>query len=529
VNHRDDGTDAEATETTEPRGRGWGGTVLTGLGILGIVILTGVAVAVIWLTEPEAQRETAVKRTPMLVEVTGVEVGRFTPVFTALGTVRPDQDVDLQPQVQGRVRTVDEAFVPGRIVAEGATLVRLDPADLRNQLAQRRSALAQAEADLALEKGRQAVARAERDQIDGPVSPDQEALILREPQLRSTRARLEAAEAAVRQAELDLSRTVIEAPFDAMVITRAASPGAQVGPGVSLGRLVGTRRFWVELTLPVARLRHLALDDGQGAGTPVRLRDRGAFPEGVHREGVLHSVVRQVDDRTRLARLLVAVDDPLALDSGTSGPPLTAGAFVEAHVDGAPLEGVVRLERAHLRKGDTVWTLEDGALRIRQVDVVVEDASYAYIRDGLDADARVVTTDLATVSEGAPLRLAEGEGEPSQEGDEGAHRLDGPEPGGRQPADVAAPPRRRLHGRGHAEGGPAVLRARRGAGLGPVPRRLSRGGGAGDPHARRGGRPGDPGHRRDDLHRPRGPPAPSPWSWWPAATGCGSTRTWTRR
>jgi hypothetical protein len=51
---------------------------------------------------------------------------------------------------------------------------------------------------------------------------------------------------------------------------------------------------------------------------------------------------------------------------------------------------------------------EDGVLKIRNPEIVFRDADYAYIRGGLDEDDRVVTTNLATVLDGAPLRL-EGE------------------------------------------------------------------------------------------------------------------------
>ena len=81
-------------------------------------------------------------------------------------------------------------------------------------------------------------------------------------------------------------------------------------PGSSLGRLLAVDRFWVELALPVARLRHLARDGGEPAPVEVALRDDAAWPDGVERTGRLDGVVRQLEDRTRLARLLVVVEDP---------------------------------------------------------------------------------------------------------------------------------------------------------------------------------------------------------------------------
>ena len=362
------------------------------------------AVGVIWLTEPEAQKEGAVKRTPMLVETATVERGTYTPTLTSLGAVRPDQDVQLQPRVSGQVQWISESFVPGRLVQQGEPLLRIDPADARNALAQRRAELAQAQADLALERGRQAVARAEREQIAGPVSAEQEALILREPQLRSTQARVASAEAAVAQAQLDLARTTVRAPFDALVLDRSAHTGSQVTPSVVLGRVVSTDRFWVELTLPIAQLRHLPLSAGQATGSAVEVRDRAGWGPSESRTGTLASVIRQVDEQTRLARLLVRVDDPLGLDS--PAPPLVAGGWVEARIAAAELRDVIRLPRQYLRRDNTVWEMVDGQLRSRPVSVALEDAEHAYITDGLDPAAQVVTTNLSTVTDGAPLRTA---------------------------------------------------------------------------------------------------------------------------
>ncbi len=61
---------------------------------------------------------------------------------------------------------------------------------------------------------------------------------MREPHLRAAQARIEAAEAAVARARLDLERTAIVAPFDAQVLTRDANLGSQVAAGAPLAAAV---------------------------------------------------------------------------------------------------------------------------------------------------------------------------------------------------------------------------------------------------------------------------------------------------
>lgn len=70
---------------------------------------------------------------------------------------------------------------------------------------------------------------------------------------------------------------------------------------------------------------------------------------------------------------------------------------------------VVRLNRDYLRADNTVWVYDpDATLGIRDVSIVLQDAHYAYIDEGLSDGDRVVTTDLSTIARGAPLRT-EGE------------------------------------------------------------------------------------------------------------------------
>ena len=68
----------------------------------------------------------------------------------------------------------------------------------------------------------------------------------------------------------------------------------------------------------------------------------------------------------------------------------------------------MKLNRDYLRKDETVWVMKDGKLQIAEVDIVFEDARFAYVRSGLSDGDQVVTTNLSTVVEGAPLRV-EGE------------------------------------------------------------------------------------------------------------------------
>jgi RND family efflux transporter MFP subunit len=375
-----------------------------------ILLLAALTVGAIFLTEPVAQRTSASRQTAMLVDVAPVERGTFRPTIVAMGSVRAEQEIVLSPRVSGEIVAIAESFTPGGFVAAGEVLLQIDPADYEATLLQRQSELRQATAELEMELGRQDLAKRDYEQLEGTISDQYKTLVLREPQLDTARAGVEAAEAAVRQAQLDLERTRIRAPFAAHILSREANVGSQVAPGQPLGHLVGIESYWVEATVPVADLRWIDFPqdaESAGSGSAARIRNRAAWPEDTFRSGRVHRLIGALESPTRLARVLLTVADPLAHEPGSAGlPPLMVGSFVEARIEGRPIENVIRMDRDYLRQNDTVWVNADGVLGIRDVDVVFRDKEYAYIGAGLSADARVVTTNLANVVEGASLRLA---------------------------------------------------------------------------------------------------------------------------
>lgn len=374
-------------------------------------MLGAVITSFIFLTEPTAKSEGASKKTAMLVDVVSVEKGDFKPVITATGTVRPVDDVVLSPLVGGQIVRRDASFTPGGTVDKGQVLLQIDPSDYRNTLELRRSELQQSQTDRNMEMGRQQVAEQDLSLIGGDsLSSEEKELVLRKPQLEAVNANVKATKASVDQAQLNLARTTIRAPFDAQIIDQNVTIGSQVSPGDNLGRLVGTDAYWVEMTVPVSQLRWLAFPrNGGERGSSVELRSRTAWKPGETRTGYLFNQVGALDNQTRLSRVLVKVEDPLAQKQENEGqPPLIIGSFVEARIQAEPIENVVRLNRDYVRSNNTVWVMEDEKLQVREVEIVLSDAENAYINSGLEDNDKVVTTNLSTVADGVGLRT-EGE------------------------------------------------------------------------------------------------------------------------
>jgi len=367
----------------------------------------------IFSTEPEAQQEGATIETAILVDVVTAEKGTFAPTIVATGTVQPVEDVVLSPLVPGQIIRRDPAFTPGGFVKKGEVLLQIDPADYQNTLELRKSELLQSETTLATEMGRQQIAEQDLQLInndslfgDNPLSDNETQLVLRKPQLNAVKATIEAARASVNQAELNLERTTIRAPFDAHILSQNVTVGSQVAQGDNLGRIVGTDSYWVTATVPVSRLQWLKFPESNSEkGSLVHIENPSAWTTGASRTGYLDRQIGALDAQTRLARVLVRVEDPLATSKALEGAPkLMIGTFVEVNIEADSIPNVVRMDRNLVRSNQTAWVMKDELLEIRELDIILTDNEYVYVQSGLEEGEKIVTTNLSTVTNGIELR-----------------------------------------------------------------------------------------------------------------------------
>ena len=379
------------------------------------ILIGGIAITtLIFSTEPEADTDGASIETAMLVDVISVKGGTFEPIIVATGNVQPVEDIVLSPLVSGQIIRRDPAFTPGGFVKKNQVLLQIDPSDYRNTLELRKSELQQSQTTLDTEMGRQQIAEQDLELItndalfgDNPLSEEERQLVLRKPQLNAVKATIGGAKASVDQAQLNLERTTIRSPFDAHILSQNVTKGSQVAQGDNLGRLVGTEYYWVTATVPVSKLQWLRFPENDNEkGATVHIKNSTDWPQEQYREGYLDKQIGALDGQTRLARVLIKVADPLAKSTDLAGKPkLMIGTFVEVNIQANAIDNVVRLKRDYIRSNKTVWVMKEGKLEIREVDIVLTDNEYAYIRNGLNEGEKVVITDLSTVSNGIGLRI----------------------------------------------------------------------------------------------------------------------------
>jgi RND family efflux transporter MFP subunit len=280
---------------------------------------------------------------------------------------------------------------------------------------QRETALEQAKSQLAVEQGQQEVAKREWEVFQKEAKDLAEeadpSLALRKPQLASARAQVEAAKSQLEQARLNLRRTTVQAPFDALVVEESVSVGDLASTQAPVATLVATDTFWVRLKIPPSKISYVDIPEVNAErGSKVEI----GFDTGetnVDREGRVRRLVGGLDRGGRLARIIVAIEDPLGLESGDGerefrGVPLLLDSYVDARIRGGTESELVELPRSGLRDGDQAYVYDDGTLEIREVEIAWRRTDSVLIESGLEDGERVVVGPMPDPVEGMELRLA---------------------------------------------------------------------------------------------------------------------------
>lgn len=388
------------------------------MGLLPIIVLGGTAWVVwtLYLTRPTVVREN-VQPPPPVVTVSDLKPADHPIRIEAYGTVVPARRVLLRTQVSGRIIDHPPALSPGGVLAEGVEVIRIDPADYELRVKQEEVALASAKAAFELEQGQQVVAAKEwallKDEIEAP--QEMEDFALRRPQKRQAQAAVDAPENRLALARLDLERTVVHAPFNALVLDESVEIGQLISPQDEAAELIGTDEFWVRVAVPydvLARIRFPQPPDDVGSTAKVFIEEKRAQPRP--RQAHVLRLLGDLSERGRMARILISIDDPLCLsdDHPPDDTPVLLNSYVRVVIDAGVLKDVVEIPRAALRENAQVWLRDaEGRLQIRDVNIRWRQSESVLITNEFADDERLITSRLAVVVPGMQTRVGSLPGE----------------------------------------------------------------------------------------------------------------------
>ena len=364
--------------------------------IPGLVVLASLfGAAVLMATSPQVE-PTNPTPVPPTVRVRDIEPEPIRLRVHSQGTVAPDTQSQLIPEVSGRVTWMSGALVNGGYFEKGQTLLRLDDKDYQSSLKRARAALTRDEAryehalfEFERMKSLEERRLASRSQMESA----QRDYRVAEATLEDSRANLE-------QASLNLERTEVKAPFTGLVRDKSVDIGQLVGPGSPVATIYATDRLEVRLPIADRQLGFLNLPVGHRGELPADRQPAVALSaeyagQLLEWTGTIVRTEAQIDTSSRMVNVVARI-------AGNSGETLPAvGLFVNADIEGLLVDDIVVLPRNALRNGNRVLVVgDDNRLEFREVEPLRLFQDDVLIRAGLTAGERVCISPMQTPIDG---------------------------------------------------------------------------------------------------------------------------------
>ena len=343
----------------------------------------------------------------------GIEIPKPTAVFydnpqkkdvtlrvTTNGEVRSVTEINVIPQVSGRIIQVADEFIDGGNIKKGQPLIWIDDRDYRLATISAESRVAQAKKLLEREIAESELAKKDWEELgEGEASP----LTLRIPQLEEARALLNAAEADLEKAKLNLERTVINLPFDGLIKKKNAGIGQYVNAGSILGSAFSTEKVLIPLPLTDTELSYL--------GLPLGYESKGYFdgPKVVFRSYISRKNIEwsgritrtsgSIDSQTRLVYAYAEVLNPYDED-----PPLAIGTYVDAEIEGNFISNGFILPIAAIKNDNEIYVIDQNSkLKIKKIEIVGTEDDKVIVKGDISELDMVVISTINTGYEGMEL------------------------------------------------------------------------------------------------------------------------------
>lgn len=373
-------------------------TMLARLLVL-VLVATGFGLLVwnLLSSAPQSKRERPAAPVA-LVDVIDSQTADFPLTLNAAGTVVSAFELEVRPQVGGKILSLHADFEPGGKIPAGNTILQIEPDEYVLAVTAAEAEVAKARASLALEKGRRVVAREELDILQGSIKidPTSQALALRKPQLRQVMAELGVAENQLKRAQLDLRRTELRLPYDVLVLERTRVSGEVVAARELIGRVTRADEYWVELRTQPYLLERLNARTSESKGSRVVIHD------GTHNfAGEVVRIRADLAPGSRLGGVIAAIPAENA-----AGERLLLGSYVQAEIQAGAMERVIQAPRRAVHDNQRIWVVDaTGILQVRKATIAWESGQRLLLHgESLQTGDRVVVSRVSGLIPGAQVR-----------------------------------------------------------------------------------------------------------------------------
>ena len=328
------------------------------------------------------------------VAVMAVTKGSYQAQVIGYGEAKSRYQLTLTSEVSGQVESLGQSFATGKQFKQGEAVIKINDIDYQQAFSSAQVAVADAKLALLEEQrqGQQARLEWTNSGISGePDSP----LVLREPQLIAAQATFKNAQSQLTKAQRDLDKTVITAPFSALVVSRDVQLGSYLQVGNTIATLYSTDRMEIEIPLSAHQWSSLPNIGGAVAEQwPVTLTNTTGDSQWV---GYVERVEQHLDNSSRQRSLVVVVEQPLAQPT-----PLFPGTFVTAAVQGKALNDLWQLPASAISQNGDVWYIgAEGNLATFTAQQQFAQGALSYIKPmaGMDS-ANIIIRPLNSYVQG---------------------------------------------------------------------------------------------------------------------------------
>ena len=320
---------------------------------------------------------------PVIVEVIKPDVVKSTIQVRGTGSIVVRSYISLALQVSGRITKISKSLRDGGSFKAGELLLEIEAQDFALVLEQAKADLDSARAVLELQQAESTAARKNYELLHP--GEDVPPLVAKEPQKKRSSALITAAEARVKAAELNLSRTKFSLPFDGLIVSSNIGVGQLLSQGQSFGRAFALNDLEASIAVTSEALSFLYPAIGRLATVMVGNDVWQAHVERMSAE---------LDSRTRVATLFLSFLEP---------PSALPGTFVHAVMKGPTVDQSIILPDIVARSGDSVWIVVNGSLQRFSPSIVGRTDQGDIVR-AFSYDEGIVVGSLSGVDQDSPVR-----------------------------------------------------------------------------------------------------------------------------
>lgn len=227
-------------------------------------------------------------------------------------------------------------------------------------------------------------------------------------------------QANLENARRDLANTIVRAPYNCRITDNSIQVSQFVQKGQVLITADGTKTTEVFAQIPVDKffsiVSSIAKDRTFSAFELPKFKNTlglsvlvkfNTGQNDVSWKGRFSRPDAAVDQKTRTAGVIVAVDDPYKKIIPGKRPPLVRNMYCEVEISGKPVPNTIVIPRSSLH-GDMVYLVnKDNRLVRRKVTKGISQSDFYVIKKGLTPGDRLIVSDIIPAIEGMLLKVKE--------------------------------------------------------------------------------------------------------------------------